>query len=452
MTIAWVSVLILLTFTSPSRAGLADLKFSQWQVADSQWNTSSCYYNPDAYNGCQIYSKNPGTMYKIPWYNGQWQWQAGQYVAFVPSGNSSYPWKAVVYNSNGTAAGELGTGKVIYAGIDENGKAYMFFMGNDNNTGQVFSMTEGMANTSGFTFTGDKNPDEATIDNYADNYGSTEPLAEGETAQTSAPPPAPTCGGSSDTSVTCDQASRSDLQYYDNHVSRKSDWEDIDTGHNNIVRIEQIGDNNKIEIDQHLGWKTGGNLVMGRTLADDTATVIGDDNEIDLYQSGNDNVIGLDITGDGNKASTVQSGNGMRNRIIMEGDDNYAFVFQIGNVYGDEGKGHFADIKQTGKDNFASLYQWDENQLVVVDVEADNTMIQTDQRDGENYASIVVKNEFSSVGLNQKGGGDHGANAFLTGTSPTSLEITQDSSTAQIIDVTNSCVSSNGCAITINQQ
>jgi len=390
-------------------------------------------------------------MYKIPWYSGQWNWQAGQYVGFVASGNSSYPWKAVVYNSDGTSAGELGTGKVIYAGIDENGNAYMFFMGNDNNTGQVFSMTEGMANTSGFTFTGDKNPDEATIDNYADNYGSTEPLDEGETAQTSAPPPAPTCGGSSDASVTCDQTSRSNLQYYDNHVNRKSDWEDIDTGTENIIRIDQIGDNNKIEIDQNLGYKSGGNLVMGRTTTSDTATVIGDDNEIDLYQSGNDNVIGLDVDGARNDVSVLQSGNGMRNRTIVDGDDNYAFVFQIGNVYGNEGKGHFADVKQAGDDNFASLYQWDESQLLVVDVNANNTTVITDQRDGENYASIVIGSDYTSVDLDQRGGGDHGANAYITGSDPTDLDITQNSSTSQIVDVTNHCVTSGGCTITITQ-
>jgi hypothetical protein len=43
--------------------GLADLKFGRYQIADSQWNVSACMYTAT----CQIYSKQPGTVYKIPW-------------------------------------------------------------------------------------------------------------------------------------------------------------------------------------------------------------------------------------------------------------------------------------------------------------------------------------------------------------------------------------------------
>ena len=444
-----------MTFSNANATTFTDLKFGQYQTADSQWNTSSCYYNPSAYNGCQIYSKNPGTTYKIPWYSGQVQWAAGDYIQFSASGDANYPWEAKQYDANGNVKTVLGTGKVIYSGL-VNADGYFFFMGNDNNTGQLFSLSQGMDNTGGVTFSGEANPDVATLDNYAANYGSTTPLAQGESAESSGgggttQPPAPTCGGSSDSSVTCDQATKSDLQYYDNHANRKSDWENIDTGTENIIRIDQIGDNNKIVIDQQLGWKTGGNLVMGRTTTSDTATVIGDDNEIDLYQSGNDNVIGLDVDGARNDVGVLQSGNGMRNRTIVDGDDNYAFVFQNGNVYGNEGKGHFADVKQAGDDNFASLYQWDESQLLVVDVNANNTTVITDQRDGENYASIVIGSDYTSVDLNQRGGGDHGANAYITGSDPTDLDITQNSSTSQIVDVTNHCVTGGGCTITITQ-
>jgi len=446
MTTVLVLAATLLISSNANATSFTDLKFGQYQTADSQWNTSSCYYNPSAYNGCQIYSKNPGTTYKIPWYSGQLSWAAGDYIQFSASGDANYPWEAKQYDANGNVKTVLGIGKVIYSGLI-NADGYFFFMGNDNNTGQLFSLSEGMDTTAGITFSGEANPDVATLDNYANNYGSTTPLAAGESAQTSAP----TCGGSSDTSVTCDQASRSDLQYYDNHVSRKSAWEDIDTGTENIIRIDQIGDNNNIEIDQNLGWRTGGNLVMGRTTTSDTATVIGDDNDIDLYQSGNDNVIGLDVDGARNDVGVLQSGNGMRNRTIVDGDDNYAFVYQNGNRSQTEGKGHFADVKQAGDDNFVSLYQWNENQLLVVDVEADNTMVNTDQRDGENYASIVIGSDYTSVDLNQRGGGDHGANAYITGSNSTDLDITQNSSTSQIVDVTNHCVTSGGCTISITQ-
>ena len=286
----------------------------------------------------------------------------------------------------------------------------------------------------------------STADSAEEGNGYTDSSGGGTTQS-----PAATCGGSSDSSVTCDQASRSDLQYYSNHTNRKSDWEDIDTGTENIVRIEQVGDDNDITITQTQGYGNGGNLVQGRTTTSDTATILGEETELDISQYGNDNVIGLDIDGDRNDIGVIQSGNGMRNRNIVEGSDNYLFVYQSGNFSQTQGKGHFADVKQAGDDNFASLYQWDENQLLVVDVNADNTMVIADQRDGENYASIVIGNDYTSVALSQKGGGDHGANVYLTGTNPTDLDITQNSSTSQIVDVTNQCASSSGCTISITQ-
>jgi hypothetical protein len=72
------------------------------------------------------------------------------------------------------------------------GNDYFFFVGNDNNTGQLFSMTQGFANTSGVTWTGTLNPTVAQTNAYATG-GSTTPLAAGQTAAPAGPPPpAPT--------------------------------------------------------------------------------------------------------------------------------------------------------------------------------------------------------------------------------------------------------------------
>jgi hypothetical protein len=78
----------------------------------------------------------------------------------------------------------MGTGRIINMGAD-----YFFFVGNDNNTGQLFSMTQGFANTSGVTWTGTVNPTITQVNTYAQG-GSTTPLAAGQTA--GPPPPAPT--------------------------------------------------------------------------------------------------------------------------------------------------------------------------------------------------------------------------------------------------------------------
>jgi hypothetical protein len=173
-------LLLLILVCTNAFASLANLKFGQAQIADSQWNVQACTQTAT----CQIYSKNPGTVYKIPWTNGQLTWATGDYVAFAATGNSTNPWNAIQYNSSGTQKAVMGTGHIINMGND-----YFFFVGNDNNTGQLFSMTQGFANTSGVTWTGTLNPTIAQTNAYAAN-GSTTPLAAGQTA--GPPPPAPT--------------------------------------------------------------------------------------------------------------------------------------------------------------------------------------------------------------------------------------------------------------------
>ena len=50
-----------------AQAGVSDLQFGQYQVADSQWNTGNCKTTIT----CEIYSKIPGTAYQIPFSDGQ---------------------------------------------------------------------------------------------------------------------------------------------------------------------------------------------------------------------------------------------------------------------------------------------------------------------------------------------------------------------------------------------
>lgn len=181
-------VMLALTWCSMAQADLTDIKFGQYQVADSQWNVSSCLYT----DTCQIYSKNPGTAYKIPWTSGQVQWAAGDYIKFELSNDASYPYLARQYDSTGTVKATLGTGKIVNMGPD-----YFFFVGNDNNTGQLFSGSSGMSDTTGVTWTGTLNPTVAQANTYADTNYSTVPLAAGETAtitpSSTSTPPATTC-------------------------------------------------------------------------------------------------------------------------------------------------------------------------------------------------------------------------------------------------------------------
>jgi len=167
-------ITVVALFFSPSaNAALTDIKFGRYQIADSQWNVNSCLNTTT----CQIYSKNPGTAYKIPWTSGQLSWATGDYVQFELSGNASFPYLAKQYNSAGQVKATLGTGKIVNMGPD-----YFFFVGNDNNTGQLFSGSSGMNSTAGVSWTGTRNPSIQQADTYANATYSTVPLAAGATA------------------------------------------------------------------------------------------------------------------------------------------------------------------------------------------------------------------------------------------------------------------------------
>jgi hypothetical protein len=184
---AWLIVAVFLLAVSKCAYAqtFTDLKFGRYQIADSQWNVSACMYTTT----CQIYSTQPGTMYKIPWTSGQWSWQTGQYVQFNLTSDAADPYEGKVYNSDGSVAGTIGTGHIINMGVDANGKALFFFVGNDNNTGQLFSSNFGMSGTGGYTWTGTLNPTTTQVNTFAASHGSTTPLAAGQTAGPLPPTP-----------------------------------------------------------------------------------------------------------------------------------------------------------------------------------------------------------------------------------------------------------------------
>ena len=173
----WLFILAVTFANNALAAGITDLKFGQAQIADSQWNVGACMYTTT----CQIYSTNPGTAYKVPWWSGQISWAAGDYIKFALTGDAANPYNAIQYNSAGTQKAVMGTGHIINMGTD-----YFFFVGNDNDTGQLFSMTTGLSSSAGMSWTGTLNPTLAQVNALAAN-GSTTPLAAGQTAA----PPAP---------------------------------------------------------------------------------------------------------------------------------------------------------------------------------------------------------------------------------------------------------------------
>ena len=359
---AWFIVALFLLMVSKCTYAVTftDLKFGQYQVADSQWNVSACMYTAT----CQIYSTNPGTMYKIPWYNGQWAWQSGQYVQFALTGDATNPYEGKVYNSNGSLAGTIGTGHIINMGVDPNGKALFFFVGNDNNTGQLFSSNFGMSGTSGYTWTGTLNPTTAQVDTFASSYGSTTPLASGQTATPSAPPPPTYCCGAVDTPFNADATKQAKVQTFTGRTTNDSQVFIEQIGNQNLIQVEQTGtknnyvkyygngNSNNVSVTQHGGPTT----IVNYT----DLSVTGSSNTVTVQQQSTGGAKGVFATVSNNNNSLLiqQKDNGSHYvDVVLSGGNKNVDILQEGSA------GHMAKIALSGNPVDLSLGQKGSTQM-----------------------------------------------------------------------------------------
>ena len=396
------SLLWTVCFSAHSQAtGLVDLKFGQYQIADSQWNTSACLYTAT----CQIYSKQPGTAYKIPWTNGQLSWAAGNYVKFeaniVQTGShcsfwnvfgvcigswipdygqsTTNPWLAKQYNSDGTVKTTMGAGHIINMGND-----FFFFVGSDNNTGQLFSMTSGMVGSAGITWTGTLNPTVAQVDTLAATNGSTTPLAAGQTATPTSTAPTLCCGGSS---------------------------AQFNADSNNVAKV---------------------NAFTNRTTAD---------SQVYVEQIGNSNIINIHQSGTKNNYAKY-SGNGNNNDITINQSGNATTLV------------NYADLVVTGNQNLVAITQQSTGGAkgAFVNVSNNNNTMMLMQKDGgSHYAEISLSGGNKNVDVTQQGSASHMAKVTLSG-QPTDLSLTQTGSTQQYYSINFNCATTGGCAkITVQQ-
>jgi hypothetical protein len=391
-------------------AGLADLKFGQAQIADSQWNVQSCTQTAT----CQIYSKNPGTVYKIPWTSGQLAWATGDYVAFIATGNGANPWNAVQYSSNGTQKAVMGTGHIINMGND-----YFFFVGNDNNTGQLFSMTQGFANTSGVTWTGTLNPTVAQTNAYATN-GSTTPLAAGQTAAPPLPPAGPTIEGGTITQTnapanqTFTSGGSSSAGPTAPQTTRYNAWNDSIQATDNYLYIEQVG---------------------------------GNYNTVNITQSGVKNTMDLGVNGGSNTVNATQTGANYLNALV-QGNTNAVTSLQT-NTSGV----HYQETKiMTGNNNTISTVQKDNgNSLMFNTITGNgNTITAVQEGAGNHYLESKLTGNGNGVLANQSGSTANKANIDLTNAGgPSSVDLQQ--SGGKSFTIIQSCVNPAGCSTVIRQ-
>jgi hypothetical protein len=423
-------------------SGLADLKFGQAQIADSQWNVQACTQTAT----CQIYSKNPGTAYKIPWYNGQLSWAAGDYVAFVATGNTTNPWNAIQYSANGTQKAVMGTGHIINMGTD-----YFFFVGNDNDTGQLFSMTQGFANTSGVTWTGTLNPTIAQVNQYATN-GSTTPLAAGQTAQPAAPPPPQypsyvTIGSGTAGNMTFSETTTISTT----QQNKVTAWTNKTIPAGNNIYIDQVGgSNNTVTMEQD-----GNKNKITATLdgSSNTVTVkqgtpgIGQ-NEIKLGITGSYNAV--DISQSRNNQGAIVGTNGHYHDATVNGSNN-TLTSQQSNTNGVGGQ--YMETTVNGNQNSVIARQTDNgNKIMFTSITGNNNTVEAIQKGtGQHYLENKLTGNGNSISAVQEGNTANRATLDLTNAGgPASVILQQNG--GMNVSVTTSCATAGGCApITIRQ-
>jgi hypothetical protein len=470
-------------------SGLADLKFGASQIADSQWNVSACTQTAT----CQIYSTNPGTAYKIPWWNGQLSWAAGDYVKFVATGDATNPWNAIQYTANGTQKEVMGTGHIINMGND-----YFFFVGNDNDTGQLFSMTSGLSSSAGMSWTGTLNPTVAQVNTYAAN-GSTTPLAAGETMspqQVTAVSSSSMVTGSSSVNtregIVTTTTTRTDTLMSDGSHVITTDTTTTTDPWPNYVTISNGNVSNNITFGNSatptLPQQTKIDIWTNKTVTDGNKIYIdqigGSNNTVTMDQDGNKNLINATINGNSNNVTAKQGVSGIgQNEIKLNlvGDTNTLDIKQArttqGTAIGTNGHyqsvdvagynntvttqqtntggvgGHYMETTINGNQNSVTARQTDNgNKIMFNTITGNNNTVEAVQKGtGQHYLENKLTGNNNSISAVQEGTTANRATLDLTNAGgPASVILQQNG--GQNVTVTTTCATAGGCApITVRQ-
>mgnify|MGYP003636510948 CR=1 FL=1 len=205
------------------------------------------------------------------------------------------------------------------------------------------------------------------------------------------------------------------------------------TGDNLNLQITQMGADNIIRKyqNQYGSWITGDDVSIHLEQMNDSGT----DNIIDIWH----------IEGDDNQ---VRWGQGVQ----LSNSTDTTFSFD-----GTEGGGHYARIDIHGDNNKLSGYQTNQGSttghIFTSLIFSDNNDIWIKQLgNGQKEINLVTTADGNDISLVQKGsGGEHTANINLYGAYPTTLNLTQQSSTDQSYTLTQNCITVGGCSVSVIQ-
>ena len=205
---------------------------------------------------------------------------------------------------------------------------------------------------------------------------------------------------------------------------------------NNKILITQAGTGVEINITQD----GTNNLVAGPDLTN-AGSIVGDYNELTITQTNNNNIIGIDIDGNSNDVDITQNTD-QRALIDIAGASNTLNLNQSG------GDNH-ASIAIVGNSNVMDIDQTEAgNNILFLDVDGSNNVTVDQKGSGAHYLEIALTDSHT-LDITQDGSGDHAASINLSG-NPTTLNLTQDSSTDQNYMLSQTCTDVS-CSATVTQ-
>ena len=212
-------------------------------------------------------------------------------------------------------------------------------------------------------------------------------------------------------------------------------------GTSNSLDIDQLGSNNEVSWIDY--WGSGAS--WGGDLD-------GNNNSLHLYQycSRGSNCaksdIGFHVWGNDNQVRWGQGG-------MLDDIDDTTF----GND-GDEGGGSKLNLDIHGDDNRVAGVQrngsanaWSAHTATVYIYANDNDVWVNQNTDGAKTLTMTSRTDENNVNVEQTGYAAHTATVTLTGTNPTTLNLTQQSNTAQSYSLTQNCVTIGGCSVSVTQ-
>ena len=221
---------------------------------------------------------------------------------------------------------------------------------------------------------------------------------------------------------------------YENHIRFSF------SHNNNTVNLLQLGNKNYIGYTDAWGsgYSWGGDLD-------------GLDNEIDIRQkcsktSCNDNDFQFHVWGDDN---VVKFGQG------YSLNDNPSSP--TWNYDGNEPGGNFVRLDIHGDDNvFTGSQKMDNSAIshsITANIYSDNNEVYVRQaQNGNKTFTLTIRNsDGNDVYVNQRDNGAHTATVSLLGSQPTTLSLTQSGNTTRSYSLTQNCVTSGGCNISVTQ-